>query len=259
MIRNVSVSVVIPHYNDFKNLLRAIDSVEYQTVLPKEIIIIDDCSSDKFEKKILKEKKYSFKIKIIFNKINLGPASSRNIGWNISNSRYVAFLDSDDTWHPRKIEIQYNFMKKKKLNFTAHYSTTDYDNTFDSWSSNIKFSQVNKIELLLYNKFTTPTVMLKKKIKFRFPEKKYYIEDYNLWLIIIFNNIEIYLIKKTLTYLHKPSIGFSGLSKDLQAMRKGERDAYRDIYEKKLINYITFLSVLLFSFIKNIRRNLFLK
>lgn len=258
MIKNVSVSVVIPHYNDFKNLLRAVESIKYQTVFPKEVIIIDDCSDD-FEKKFFIKKKYPFKIKIISNKINLGPASSRNLGWNISNNKYIAFLDSDDTWHPRKIEIQYNLMQKKKLDFTAHYSTTNYDRTFDSWSSNIKFNKINKIELLLYNKFTTPTVMLKKKIKFRFPEKKYHIEDYNLWLIIILNNIEIYLIKKTLTYLHKPSIGFSGLSKNREAMREGEREAYRDIYKKKLINYLTFLIIFSFSFIKNIRRNFFLK
>lgn len=258
MIKNVSVSVVIPHYNDFENLLRALESIQYQTVLPREVIIIDDCS-DKRKIKFFIKKKYFFKIKIITNKINLGPASSRNLGWNISNYKYIAFLDSDDTWHPRKIEIQYNLMQKKKLDFTAHYSTTSYDQTFDSWSSNIKFNKVSKIQLLLYNKFTTPTVMLKRKIKFRFPEKKYHIEDYNLWLIIILNNIEINLIKKTLTYLHKPSIGFSGLSKNRKAMREGERDAYADIYKKKLINYIVFLSLLLFSFIKNIRRNLFLK
>ena len=90
MIKNVSVSVVIPHYNDFKNLLRAVDSIKYQTVFPKEVIIIDDCSSA-FEKKFFIKKKYPFKIKIIINKINLGPASSRNLGWNISNNKYIAF------------------------------------------------------------------------------------------------------------------------------------------------------------------------
>lgn len=55
MIKNVSVSVVIPHYNDFENLLRALESIQYQTVLPREVIIIDDCSDKRKIKFFIKK------------------------------------------------------------------------------------------------------------------------------------------------------------------------------------------------------------
>ena len=131
-----NVSVVIPYYNNSSTICRTLSSVYNQTVLPKEVIIVDD-NSKKNENKKLKNilNKYNNKKinKVLINiKKNSGPATARNIGWNKSSCKYIAFLDSDDSWHIKKIELQYNIMEKNKLSFTSHYSTSKYSNTFIS-------------------------------------------------------------------------------------------------------------------------------
>jgi hypothetical protein len=111
--------------------------------------------------------------------------------------------------------------------------------------------------MFLYNQFTTPTVMVRRSIFLRFENKKYYTEDYLLWLEILLSKYNIYLIKLTLTYLHKPSIGVSGLSKNLNLMRQGEIETFEILLRKKLIKKSTYLVLLIYSYIKQLRRRIF--
>ena len=103
----LKVSVIIPFYNNLSLLKKSIKSVLNQTFKSFEIIIIYDCG-DKSNIKYLKNlnAKYS-KIKIIYNKKNIGAGLSRNKGIKISKGKYIAFLDSDDTW--KKISFQAKF------------------------------------------------------------------------------------------------------------------------------------------------------
>ena len=257
-----NVSVVIPYYNNSSTISRTLSSIYNQTVLPKEVIIVDD-NSKKNENKKLKNilNKYNNKKinKILINKKkNSGPATARNIGWNKSSCKYIAFLDSDDSWHIKKIELQYNIMEKNKLSFTSHYSTSKYSNTFNNYKNNNEFKKISLLKMLFFNQFTTPTVMLLRNINLRFEDKKYYTEDYLLWLEILISGTKMYLIKKTLTYLHKPSIGFSGLSKNINAMRKGELDSFYILFKKKKINKFLFSILVIYSHIKSLRRTIFI-
>ena len=257
-----NVSVLIPFYNNSSTINRTLSSVYNQTLLPKEIIIVDD-SSKKKESKELKNilSKYNNKIIkkiLIYKKKNCGPGTARNIGWNKSSCKYIAFLDSDDSWHIKKIELQYNLMKKNKLFFTCHYSTTKYSNTYNNYKIKTDFKKISLLQMLFYNQFTTPTVMLLRNIDLRFEEKKYYTEDYLLWLEICLSETKMYLIKKTLTYLHKPSIGFSGLSKNVNAMRKGELSTFNALFKKKKINKFLFYILVIYSHIKSLRRTIFI-
>ncbi len=102
MTSKFSVSVVIPTFNRSVSLIRAINSVNEQTFKADEIIVVDDCSTFSISE-LLTE--YS-NIKIIRNYKNLGASESRNTGANQSICDYVAFLDSDDAWHPYKLEKQ---------------------------------------------------------------------------------------------------------------------------------------------------------
>jgi glycosyltransferase involved in cell wall biosynthesis len=260
MNKKADVSVIIPYFNNSSTIYRTIISVYNQTLLPKEIIVIDDFSNKRekiYLHKILKlfdNKK--IKINLIRNKQNFGPGTSRNYGWNKASSKYVAFLDSDDSWHIKKIEIQYNFMKKNNITFSAHKSTYKYQDTFNNYRDKFSYKIIKPFWMFLFNQFTTPTVMLKKSVKLRFQDKKYYTEDYLLWLKIILHK-KIYFIDLTLTYLHKASIGISGLSKNIDLMRKGEIETYAQLYEEKFINLGFYNFLLFFSFLKNIRRKLF--
>ena len=90
------LSVIIPTYNRLPLLERALGSVLAQTVLPREIIIIDDGSEDSTEQ-LVKQFKNSSEVKILYYKQpNRGPASARNRGIEMSAFAFLAFLDSDE-------------------------------------------------------------------------------------------------------------------------------------------------------------------
>ena len=260
-MKNADVSVIMPFYNNTSTIDRAIISIYNQTLLPKEIIIINDCSSKNQSKKLIeslkKFDKKKIKIVLLFIKKNSGPATARNVGWNKSSCKYIAFLDADDSWHIKKIEIQYKFMEDKNIIFSAHKSTYKYRDTFKNYDVNFKYKKINILNMFLYNQFTTPTVMLRKSIFLRFEEYKYYTEDYLLWLEILLFKFDIYLIDLTLTYLHKPSIGVSGLSKNINLMRQGEIQTFNTLLKKNLINKILYKILLIYSFIKQTRRGIF--
>lgn len=109
------ISVVIPTYNRYKELIRALESVKNQTYKNLEVIIIDDNVDQKLSKKIeiLIKNKYNNYI-YIKNQENIGGALSRNKGIEIAKGKYISFLDDDDEYYPNKIEEQYKFFIEKK-------------------------------------------------------------------------------------------------------------------------------------------------
>ena len=105
----VDVSVVIPTYNRLGQTMRAVESVALQTVLPKELIVVDDGSTQSME--LLKQQinKIPFARYLKIEK-NSGVSVARNFGIELATSQCLAFLDSDDYWLPEKLEKQYSYM-----------------------------------------------------------------------------------------------------------------------------------------------------
>jgi len=100
------ISVIIPTYNREVTLERAIKSVLAQTHRNFELIVIDDGSTDNTNLII---DKYSRKIRY-FSKLHAGVSSARNLGLEKSEGTWVAFLDSDDYWLPKKLERQLKYL-----------------------------------------------------------------------------------------------------------------------------------------------------
>jgi len=105
--RHFSVSVIIPAYNAAEYIGRAIESILAQTLQPFEIIVVDDGSVDNT---ISVVKEFSHQLKDDFLKLveldsNHGPGYARNVGWDMASGQFLAFLDSDDSWHHKKLEI----------------------------------------------------------------------------------------------------------------------------------------------------------
>ena len=115
------VDIIMPNYNKSEFLNEAINSVLSQSYKNWKLYIIDDHSSDN-SSKILKKYRKNKKIKIFFLEKNRGPSFCRNFGLKKSNSKFIAFLDSDDYWKKNKLKNQINFMIKKNYPFTF----TDY-------------------------------------------------------------------------------------------------------------------------------------
>ena len=97
------VSVIIPTYNSKDIICDAIDCALAQTYEDIEIIVVDDGSTDGTEN-VLKQK-YPTQIRYI-GKPNGGPASARNLGIRNCRGEFLAFLDADDLWDPKKLEEQ---------------------------------------------------------------------------------------------------------------------------------------------------------
>jgi len=102
MIQQNLVSVIIPTYNRSGTITRCIESVLAQTYQPIEIIIVDDGSTDDTSEILAG---FIGRIKLVQQQ-NRGPSSARNLGFSLSCGTVVSFIDSDDTWHPQKIERQ---------------------------------------------------------------------------------------------------------------------------------------------------------
>ena len=102
------ISVVIATYKRPKKLDRLLKSIITQTVLPSEIIIVDDCSEmdEQYKKTINRNRKKFKNIYYFKNNNNFGAPKSRNIGILKSNSEWIALTDDDDIWLPKKLELQ---------------------------------------------------------------------------------------------------------------------------------------------------------
>ena len=251
------VSVVIPCYNCKNVIERAVKSVYIQTYRPMELILVDDCSTDGTLELLYKIRvNYgSDWMKIIERKENCGPGGTRNDGWEVATQPYIAFLDADDSWHPRKIEIQLNFMlKHPDIVLSAHKYRVIPSNIehFHEPSSMPKIKIFKKNQLLFHNFISTPTVMLKKNIPFRFPVKRYS-EDYLLWLLLS-EGYKCVFLEEELAYCYKKAYRESGLSAKLWKMEKGELDNYVFLLLSKRINILLFVLSFLYSFVKFMRR-----
>ncbi len=180
------VSVIIPSFNNADFLPECIESALSQDYSNKEIIVIDDGSTDN-TKALLSQ--YANKVNFIY-KQNGGPASARNFGIRHSCGEYVAFLDADDIWFSNKLSAQIEYMKAHKeigLCFTNF--------TFRQDTEELRYSEINRMlnsknlfnELLKGNFINTSTVILRRELldisgTFDEDPRLISVEDYNLWL-----------------------------------------------------------------------------
>ena len=107
---NPLVSVILPTFNRAYCIERSIKSVINQTYQNWELVIIDNYSSDNTEEKTKNFKNY--KIKYFKFKNDGIIAKSRNYGLSKSKGNVIAFLDSDDWWVPKKIELEIKLILK---------------------------------------------------------------------------------------------------------------------------------------------------
>jgi len=120
-----TISVIIPTYNYDRFLREAIDSVLAQTYPALEIIVVDDGSTDDTPR-ILAE--YGDRIRVIRQE-NLGASAARNTGIAAARGEWVAFLDSDDLWRPRKLECDAARIAADPDLGMVHCGAEQFDNT----------------------------------------------------------------------------------------------------------------------------------
>ncbi len=115
------VSIITPFYNAEKYLSESIESVIAQTYIIWELLLIDDCSTDKSASIALKYTQVDTRIKLVTLKQNSGAGIARNTGIELAKGNKIAFLDADDRWKPHKLTTQLQFMEKNRI--TICYSS----------------------------------------------------------------------------------------------------------------------------------------
>lgn len=116
------VSIIMPNYNCEKFIDETISSVLAQTYTDWELLIVDDCSTDKSVEIIKNYCGKDERIKLFINDKNSGAAAARNRALREATGKWIAFLDSDDLWLPTKLEKQLAFMESNgyKFSYTAY-------------------------------------------------------------------------------------------------------------------------------------------
>ena len=181
------VSVVMPAYNAARTIQESIDSVIAQSYEHWELIIIDDHSTDNTMQIAKQATNENTRIRYFANAKNKGVALSRNKGIQEAKGEYVAFLDSDDLWHPDKLKNQIAFMKQN--NATISYTATAYINNGIRSDFVLRAEkQLTRKNLLKRNIMSCSSVMVSREmmLKHLFPERKEKIhEDLVSWLNIL--------------------------------------------------------------------------
>ena len=216
---NAPISVIIPCYRCAKTIERAITSVMQQSLLPKEVLLIEDASDDNGETmKLLNRLQQvcqdKVDVKVTQLTKNGGPAVARNVGWDIAQQPFIAFLDADDAWHPRKLEIQYQWMEAhSEVPLTGHRSVQIRSGEqAPNLPNQVKASLIGRHQLLMSNCLPTRSAMLRREISFRFEPAKRYAEDYLLWLSIVLGGRAAWILDAPLAYSYKADFGIAGLS-----------------------------------------------
>lgn len=182
------VSVIIPAYNCAAWIGRAIGSVLAQSIHEIEIVVIDDGSTDDLAAAL---RDYSDRVLLVRQK-NSGAAAARNHGAAIARAEFLAFLDADDFWHPRKLEYQLLAFARWPhiaLCYTA-CTHVDGDNSPESHDTPPPISDVLRPgpdfdALFAFPYLGTPAVMMRRSLfnELRgFREDLHSAEDVDLWL-----------------------------------------------------------------------------
>ncbi len=180
------VSVILPVYNSERYLNRSITSVLQQTMGDFELLAIDDCSTDGSVQLLQRWAQKDNRIQVICNEANMGVAAVRNKGIALARGKYIAFLDSDDTWHNAKLEQQISQLEQANCDFscTAYVMVNDEGQRIKNRF--IECQQILLEDLLKENYICCSSVLLRSQLaKQHTMDGSYAHEDYVYWLELL--------------------------------------------------------------------------
>jgi len=246
---NNLVSIITPSYNSKKFIKETIDSVLAQTYQDWEMIIVDDKSQDNSVEYIKDLIKDNHRIKLIELRENVGAAMARNKALEVVRGKYIAFLDSDDIWLPKKLEIQIKFMQEKEcpISFTAYqiidensYETNHIINTVES----LNLKQYLKNTIIGFSTSMINRELIKDEIKFLNIRIR---QDTNLWITLLKQDYKAYGINEVLV---KYRVHSNSISANKVKAAKGVWNLYFNIHKFGLIKSIYYFSFYAFNAVK---------
>ena len=254
----VPVSVVIPCHRHAETLERAVASVARQSARPLELIVVNDGGGESVDN-ALKELQIQYGadwLAIVTLPQNVGAGEARNAGWAVARGAYIAFLDADDAWHPRKIEIQYGYVANHPdVAVCGHRHRQEIAGAdWDGYELTGRSYDIKLAHLLLANRFITPSAMVRRNLAARFATRQRHMEDFRLWLTVAARGERIVKLEDELACIYKAPFGESGLSADMVHMEIGELQAYWAICREIPFLFPAMLLLVPYSLGKFLRR-----
>lgn len=215
------VSIIMPSWNTAKFIAESIQSVINQTYTNWELLIVDDCSTDKTDR-VVEPFLIDARIKYFKNEKNSGAALTRNRAMREAKGEWIAFLDSDDLWMPEKLERQIGFMQEHGhvLSFTEYEKIDEENQPLNIYVSGPDI--VNRRKMYRYDYIGQLTMMYSAKhfglIQIKDIKKN---NDYAIRLQLYKKHgTQAHLLKENLAKyrVRKKSISHDKLSKKLKAI-----------------------------------------
>lgn len=243
-------SVVIPAYNAAATIAATLDSCLRQTCSPFEIIVVNDGSTDRTSQVLAA---FTSNIILISLGENKGVSYARNAGWAAASGDYILFLDSDDLFHPQKLEILDGILAKKpEIQFLYHdYTLAPFRPV--TAGKGLLPNRISFASLLLRNTAATPCICVARPVTTRFKEAFRYCEDHEFVLDTAYH-YGCFAIPLKLARLHHAILSGSGLSSKRWSMRKGEMKMYAMVWRYNLLLLPLIPLLLLFSIGKHLLR-----
>ncbi len=236
------VSIIMPCYNAERYIAQSIESVLAQTYQNWELLITDDCSTDKSVEIISKYSKNDERINVMVPDEHQGIARTRNMSISRARGRFIAFLDSDDIWYSEKLEKQVNYMLENNLAFTySSYEIIDYH-------GNPKNRVVKDAGVMSYKKYLKNTIICcgtvvvdrEKTGHFATPIIKTS-EDMSLWLSIMRRGFDAYPVPGPLhKYRITPGSASSNKIKAASDVWRVYRKIEKLSWPKAIVNFICY-------------------
>jgi teichuronic acid biosynthesis glycosyltransferase TuaG len=197
------ISIITPSFNSESFIEETYQSILAQTHIHWEWLVTDDGSTDKTWDKLLKLQKKDNRIKPIQNQINSGAAVSRNNSIARASGVFLAFLDSDDLWLPKKLERHLSFMVDNNLDISfTPYLLIDEQSRLLAPKVDMKLSGAFSYDDMLIKKATMGccTVMVRKNafVDLTMPLIRAG-QDYALWLKLLKTGKFAYIYREPLS------------------------------------------------------------
>lgn len=194
------ISVIMSVKNDKKNIEKSVRSILNQTYCNIELLLCDDCSTDNTLEVVqnISDKR----IKLFHNQKNLGLTKSLNRLIQSANGNYIARQDSDDYSYPKRIEKQYEFLKRYQLD--ACSTKANIANTKKSIPNLSSFFPPRLI-MKFKNPFLHGTLLIKKEVLYAvglYNENYKYAQDYKLYKDLFANNYKVKMLREVLYTLN---------------------------------------------------------
>jgi glycosyltransferase involved in cell wall biosynthesis len=241
----MDVSVIIPTYNRANLLYKSIKSVLDQTVSPKEIIIVDDFSTDNTQEVV--ESFHSDRLKYIRNARLKGANGARNTGILMAKGNYIAFQDSDDLWLPTKLEKQLQYMVENP-EVDMCFCSLNLINNSRGFVPNRKIEPEEMHHLLGRGNFiSTQTIFMKKEVAGNnlFDENLKRYQDWDFCLRVSKKYL-VHHLDEVLVNVEIQTDSISSKVSEIEALKQFFKK-YPELKESHLINKSLYNKVLYYS------------